>query len=55
MNELSTCTLRDGRQYAWAEYGDPGGLPVLFLHGEVDRFRQAGLIAPKSALCPTHG
>ena len=33
MNELSTCTLRDGRQYAWAEYGDPDGLPVLFLHG----------------------
>ena len=33
MNELSICTLRDGRHYAWAEYGDPDGLPVLFLHG----------------------
>lgn len=33
MNELLTCTLRDGRRYAWAEYGDPEGLPLVFLHG----------------------
>ena len=26
-------TLRDGRQLAFAEYGDPAGWPVFFFHG----------------------
>jgi pimeloyl-ACP methyl ester carboxylesterase len=25
--------LPDGRVLGWAEYGDPGGPPVVFLHG----------------------
>jgi pimeloyl-ACP methyl ester carboxylesterase len=25
--------LQDGRTLAWAEYGDPNGLPVLYFHG----------------------
>jgi pimeloyl-ACP methyl ester carboxylesterase len=33
MNDLSTCTLADGRTLAWAESGDPDGLPVIQLHG----------------------
>ncbi|MDE8649892.1 alpha/beta hydrolase [Rhodococcus qingshengii] len=32
VNELRTIDL-NGRQVAWAEYGDPGGVPVLLLHG----------------------
>ena len=26
-------TLPDGRNLAWAEYGDPDGMPVVYLHG----------------------
>lgn len=33
MNDLSTCTLPDGRTLAWAEFGDPDGIPVVQLHG----------------------
>lgn len=29
----SRLRLPDGRQLAWAEYGDPDGRPLLFLHG----------------------
>src|SRR5947209_5723448 len=29
----TTLTLRDGRHLAYAEYGDPQGSPVVFLHG----------------------
>jgi pimeloyl-ACP methyl ester carboxylesterase len=28
-----TLTLLDGRRLTWREYGDPDGLPVLYLHG----------------------
>jgi pimeloyl-ACP methyl ester carboxylesterase len=28
-----TASASDGRTLSWAEYGDPDGLPVLFLHG----------------------
>ena len=28
-----TIQLRDGRTLGYAEYGDPGGLPVMFFHG----------------------
>ena len=31
--ELKTMTLADGRTVSWAEYGDPAGLPVFYLHG----------------------
>jgi pimeloyl-ACP methyl ester carboxylesterase len=29
----SPCILRDGRILSYAEYGDPGGMPVFFFHG----------------------
>lgn len=29
----SRLTLLDGRALGWAEYGDPAGVPVVFLHG----------------------
>lgn len=30
---LRQVTLRDGRELAYAEYGDPQGVPVFFFHG----------------------
>ena len=33
MNENLKMVLPDGRTLAYAEYGDPGGIPVLGLHG----------------------
>jgi hypothetical protein len=33
MPEPLTCTVATGRRLAWAEYGDPAGVPLLFLHG----------------------
>jgi pimeloyl-ACP methyl ester carboxylesterase len=33
MSEVLTCTGPDGRSVSWAEFGDAGGVPVLFLHG----------------------
>jgi pimeloyl-ACP methyl ester carboxylesterase len=33
MNDLSTCTLPDGRTLAWGEFGDPDGVPVIQMHG----------------------
>lgn len=33
MSDVRTIELRRGGTLAWAEYGDPGGEPVLFLHG----------------------
>jgi pimeloyl-ACP methyl ester carboxylesterase len=33
MTEMLTCTGADGRSLSWAEFGDPAGVPVLFLHG----------------------
>ena len=31
--EVHCAVLRDGRRLAWANYGDPAGRPVLYLHG----------------------
>jgi pimeloyl-ACP methyl ester carboxylesterase len=31
--EVHSLVLRDGRRLAWADYGDPAGRPVLYLHG----------------------
>jgi pimeloyl-ACP methyl ester carboxylesterase len=59
MSHLSLCALPDGRTMAWAEFGDPDGLPVVQLHGtpggrlvgatEEDRLVRQGLrlIAPE--------
>ncbi|MFB7720001.1 alpha/beta fold hydrolase [Nocardia sp. NPDC056100] len=33
MDELRTCTVENGRRVAWAEYGDPNGVPIVFSHG----------------------
>jgi pimeloyl-ACP methyl ester carboxylesterase len=30
---MLTSTCSDGRTVSWAEFGDPSGIPVLFLHG----------------------
>ena len=30
---LRTVTQSDGRRLAWAEYGDPAGEPLLYMHG----------------------
>jgi pimeloyl-ACP methyl ester carboxylesterase len=55
---MTTTTLPDGRDLAWAEYGAPTGLPVVFLHGTPggrigraahhERFAREGL----RVLCP---
>jgi pimeloyl-ACP methyl ester carboxylesterase len=39
-----TMHLSDGRQLAYAEYGDPTGRPVLYLHGFPSSRREARLI-----------
>src|SRR5262245_28757373 len=59
MNLENHLVLPDGRKLAYAEFGDPDGLPVLYCHGSPgsrleplligdERLRQAGLrvIAP---------
>jgi pimeloyl-ACP methyl ester carboxylesterase len=33
MTSLRTVTQPDGRRLAWAEYGDPVGEPLLYMHG----------------------
>src|SRR5689334_19202051 len=33
MNTQNHITLPDGRRLAYAEFGDPGGNPVLYFHG----------------------
>lgn len=33
MSDLETTTLADGRTLAWAEFGDPDGIPTFFFHG----------------------
>lgn len=33
MTPLRTVTRPDGRRLAWAEYGDPVGEPLLYMHG----------------------
>ena len=50
---MPTITLRDGRSLTWEEQGDPGGTPVLTLHGSPgsrltrppidDRLQRAGI------------
>jgi pimeloyl-ACP methyl ester carboxylesterase len=41
-----TTTDRVGRQLAWQEYGDPGGTPLVLLHGTPGGRLAAGLHAP---------
>jgi pimeloyl-ACP methyl ester carboxylesterase len=36
-------TLRDGRALTWQEYGEPDGLPVLYLHGGGGTSLEGGL------------
>ena len=43
MPESLNCTLDSGRTLAWAEYGDPAGVPLLFLHGAPGGRLSAGL------------
>ncbi|SFR56330.1 Pimeloyl-ACP methyl ester carboxylesterase [Halogeometricum rufum] len=40
---VSTVTVGDGRHVAYAEYGDPEGVPVVFLHGTPGSRRLAAL------------
>jgi hypothetical protein len=39
-----TLQLRDGRQLAYAEYGDPNGSPVMLFHGNPSSRLSWGLI-----------
>lgn len=42
--------LRDGRRIDWLEYGDPSGIPAVYLHGTPSSAREAGwLDAPARA------
>ena len=38
--------LRNGVTLAYAEHGDPSGLPVVFLHGATDSWRSFGDVLP---------
>jgi pimeloyl-ACP methyl ester carboxylesterase len=42
-------TLADGRDLAFAEFGDPGGLPVVWLHGTPGSCRQVAPAASAAA------
>ena len=33
MNETNFLTLKNGRKLCYGDYGDPGGLPVMYFHG----------------------
>ncbi|GAB7014040.1 alpha/beta hydrolase [Halolamina salina] len=41
----TTCSTAENRQLAYAEYGDPDGVPVLFLHGTPGSRRLGELFA----------
>ena len=56
-NETSaTIRLRDGRQLGYAEYGDPGGAPVMHFqsHAGIDVLVAAALLgeAPRALVRP---
>lgn len=36
MSNFLSMTLRDGRKFAWREYGAKNGLPLVFLHGNLN-------------------
>ena len=44
-------SLGDGCLLAWAEYGDPTGLPLLYCHGTPGSRLEAGLAHPTAAAC----
>jgi pimeloyl-ACP methyl ester carboxylesterase len=46
---VGTITLRDGRDLAFAEFGDPNGRPVLWLHGTPGSCRQVAPAAVHAA------
>ncbi len=48
---LSELQLRDGRNLAWASYGDPSGRPVFYLHGAP----ATRLLHPSGAVSAEHG
>ena len=48
---LSELRLWDGRQLAWASYGDPDGRPVFYLHGSP----ATRLLHPSGAVAARHG
>jgi pimeloyl-ACP methyl ester carboxylesterase len=42
-------TLSDGRRLAYAEYGDPRGVPMLYFHGHPGSRHEAALLAEAAA------
>lgn len=42
---MRTMRLADGRALAWAEYGDPGGAPLIFHHGIPSSREAAAVLA----------
>jgi pimeloyl-ACP methyl ester carboxylesterase len=49
--QLSELRLRDGRNLAWASYGDPTGQPVFYLHGAP----ATRLLHPSDRVAAEHG
>ncbi len=48
---LESVTLPDGRLLAYADYGPPSGVPILYCHGFPSCSLEAGLLAPVLAAC----
>ncbi|MFB6102301.1 MAG: alpha/beta fold hydrolase [Haloplanus sp.] len=42
---VEAVSIRDGHRVSYAEYGDPDGVPVVFLHGTPGSHRLGGLFA----------
>jgi pimeloyl-ACP methyl ester carboxylesterase len=47
---VGVVTLADGRDLAFAEFGDPTGRPVLWLHGTPGSCRQVAPAAVQAAI-----
>ncbi|MHB1511988.1 MAG: alpha/beta fold hydrolase [Acidiferrobacter sp.] len=43
---FGSVTLPDGRLFAYADYGPPSGIPILYCHGFPSCSLEAGLLAP---------